>query len=225
MDTMKALFETKRYIEDGLCRELNLNMVQVPLIVDRNSGGQPTCSTGDGSRTPVEFKAGLGLDKPIDAQVVQAATKWKRVALRQFGCRAQEGICTDMKAVRKDYFLDHDHSSYVDQWDWEKVVTEEDRNLDYLKTTVRKIWKVLAGAGKHAQEMFPQLRSGEYAEIPEELKFIHAEELLEMYPDLPRKQRETKILQEHPAVFIVGIGWPLADGYPHEMRASTTTTG
>jgi len=218
MDTMKALFETKRYIEDGLCRELNLNMVQVPLIVDRNSGVNDMLDR-DGSRTPVEFKAGLGLNRPIDAQVVQAATKWKRLALRQFGCRSQEGVCTDMKAVRKDYFLDHDHSSYVDQWDWEKVITEEDRNLDYLKTTVRKIWKVLAGAGRHAQEMFPQLRSGDYAEIPEELKFIHAEELLEMYPDLPRKQRETRILQEYPAVFIAGIGWPLADGYPHEMRA------
>ncbi|MHC4848653.1 MAG: aspartate--ammonia ligase, partial [Planctomycetota bacterium] len=218
METMQALFEVKRYIEDGLCRELNLNMVQVPLIVDRNSGVNDMLDR-DGSRTPVEFKAGLGLDKKIDAQVVQAATKWKRLALAQFGCRMHEGVCTDMKAVRKDYFLDHDHSSYVDQWDWEKVISDEDRNLAYLKDTVQRIWKVLAGAGKHALEIFPQLRSDTYGEIPEELKFIHAEELLEMYPDLPRKQRETRILQEYPAVFIIGIGWPLEDGYPHEMRA------
>jgi len=218
METMNALFETKRFIEDGLCRELNLDMVQVPLIVDRNSGVNDMLDR-DGSRTPVEFEAGLGLKQKIHAQVVQAATKWKRMALRQFGCRMYEGVCTDMKAVRKDYFLDHDHSSYVDQWDWEKVIDDSDRNVDYLKDTVQRIWKVLAGAGNHLLEIYPQLRTDRYGGFPETLKFIHAEELLEMYPDLPRKQRETKILQEHPAVFIIGIGWPLADGYPHEMRA------
>ncbi len=172
METMQALFEVKRYIEDGLCRELNLNMVQVPLIVDRNSGVNDMLDR-DGSRTPVEFKAGLGLDKKIDAQVVQAATKWKRLALAQFGCRMHEGVCTDMKAVRKDYFLDHDHSSYVDQWDWEKVIGDEDRTLAYLEDTVQRIWKVLAGAGKHALEIFPQLRNDTYGKFPEELKFIH----------------------------------------------------
>jgi aspartate--ammonia ligase len=218
MQTMQALFEVKRYIEEGLCRGLNLNMVQVPLIVDRNSGVNDMLDR-DGSRTPVEFRAGLGLEKQIDAQVVQAATKWKRLALKQFDCRMHEGICTDMKAVRKDYFLDHDHSSYVDQWDWEKVIDDENRNLDYLKDTVRRIWSVIVGAGKHAEELFPQLRTNRYGGIPEDLKFIHAEELLDMYPDLPRKQRETRLLQEHPAVFIIGIGWPLEDGYPHEMRA------
>jgi aspartate--ammonia ligase len=125
-----------------------------------------------------------------------------------------------MKAVRKDYFLDHDHSSYVDQWDWEKVITAEDRNLDYLTDAVKKIWKVLKGAENHLQEMFPQLKSDKYPSLPEELKFIHAEEILDMYPDLPRKQRETEIIKKYPAVFIYGIGWPLKDGYPHEMRAA-----
>ena len=218
METMKALFEVKRYVEDGLAKELNLQLVQVPLIVDKHSGTNDMLDR-DGSRTPVEFPAGLGLKKRIEAQVVQAATKWKRPALKQFGCKPGEGINTDMKAVRKDYFLDHDHSSYVDQWDWEKVITAEDRNLDYLKDTVRKIWKVLRGAGKHAQELFPQL-AGKYPDFPEELVFLHAEEILEMYPDLPRKQRETAILQKYPAVFIIGIGWVLEDGYPHEMRAA-----
>ena len=217
METMKALFEVKRYVEDGLATELNLQLDQVPLIVDKHSGTNDMLDR-DGSRTPVEFPAGLGLKKRIEAQVVQAATKWKRPALKQFGCKPGEGINTDMKAVRKDYFLDHDHSSYVDQWDWEKVITAEDRNLDYLKDTVRKIWKVLRGAGKHAQELFPQL-AGKYPDFPEELVFLHAEEILEMYPDLPRKQRETAILQKYPAVFIIGIGWVLEDGYPHEMRA------
>jgi len=151
---------------------------------------------------------------------VQAATKWKRMALAQFECAVGEGICTDMRAVRKDYFLDHDHSSYVDQWDWERRITLGMRNLDVLKDTVKRIWKVIRGAGLHAQELFPALKSSQYPEIPEHLTFIHAEELLDMYPDLPRKQRETAILQKYPAVFIIGIGWVLKDGYPHEMRAA-----
>jgi aspartate--ammonia ligase len=217
-ETQQALFAVKRYIEEHLCRELNLMMVTVPLIVDRDSGVNDMLDR-DGSRTPVEFPCGLGLDEPIRAQVVQAATKWKRPALKQFGCEVGEGICTDMRAVRKDYFLDHDHSAYVDQWDWERAITVEDRNLAFLTEVVKKIWKVLRGAGRLAEEMFPQLR-GAFPEIPDELTFLHAEEILEMYPDLPRKQRETEVLQKHPAIFIVGIGHPLADGYPHEMRAA-----
>ncbi len=219
METMKALFAVKGYIEENLCKELNLQMVQVPLIVTRESGVNDMLDR-DGSRTPIEFPCGLGLERPINAQVVQAATKWKRMALKQFGCGVGEGLCTDMKAVRKDYFLDHDHSAYVDQWDWEKVITEEDRTLDYLRDTVRRIWKVIWGAGEFAQEQFPQLKTDRYPDIPEELTFLHAEDILAMYPDLPRKQRETNVLQEYPAVFIIGIGWPLEDGYPHEMRAA-----
>ncbi len=218
METMDALFVAKRVIEDGLCRELNLSMVQVPLIVSKDSGVNDMLDR-DGSRTPVEFPAGLGLEQPITTQVVQAATKWKRTALAQFGCAVGEGICTDMKAVRKDYFLDHDHSAYVDQWDWEKRIAAEDRTLGYLEDTVRRIWRVLHEAAEAVTAMFPALRDG-YPPIPAELEFIHAEDLLAMYPDLPRKQRETRLLQEHPAVFIVGVGWPLADGYPHEMRAA-----
>lgn len=218
-ETQQALFAAKRYIEDNLCAELGLMMVTVPLIVSRQSGVNDYLDR-DGSRTPVEFPCGLGLEKRIEAQVVQAATKWKRMALRQFGCKVGEGINTDMRAVRKDYFLDHDHSSYVDQWDWELVIAEEDRNLEFLTGVVRKIWKVLRGAEGHAMELFPALRDARYPELPDELTFLHAEEILDRYPDLPRKQREERILQEHPAVFIYGIGWPLADGYPHEMRAA-----
>ncbi|MCJ7497078.1 MAG: aspartate--ammonia ligase [candidate division Zixibacteria bacterium] len=220
LERMKALFAIKEYIEKNLCKELNLQMVQVPLIVDVESGVNDMLDR-DGSRTPIQFHISNDYNKnPIDAQVVQAATKWKRPALKQFGCKTGEGICTDMKAIRKDYFLDHDHSSYVDQWDWEKVMTVEQRNLKYLKDTVRKIWKVIYGAGKHAQELFPQLKKSKYPDFPEELTFLHAEEILDMYPDLPRKQRETAVLQKYPAVFIIGIGWTLKDGYPHEMRAA-----
>jgi aspartate--ammonia ligase len=217
-ETMKALYATKTYIEKNLCKELNLMMVQVPLIVDVNSGVNDYLDR-DGSRTPIQFHISNDYDQhPIDAQVVQAATKWKRLALKQFDCEVGEGVCTDMRAVRKDYFLDHDHSCYVDQWDWERVITAEDRNLKFLTMIVKKIWKVLKGAEELAIDMYPQLKK--IPSLPKDLTFLHAEEILEMFPDLPRKQRETKILQEYPAVFIYGIGWTLADGYPHEMRAA-----
>jgi aspartate--ammonia ligase len=219
-ETQLALFHLKRYIEDHLCDELNLFHVEVPLIVTRESGVNDYLDR-DGSRTPIEFPCGLGLERRMDCQVVQAATKWKRMALRQFECRPGEGICTDMRAVRKDYFLDHDHSAYVDQWDWEKVITPDQRNLDVLKDTVRRIWKVITGAETFIHDKFPRLADGRHPRLPAEICFLHAEELLDMYPDLPRKQRETKVLTEHaPAIFIIGIGQVLADGYPHEMRAA-----
>ncbi|HUN89432.1 MAG TPA: hypothetical protein VMU28_11605 [Terriglobales bacterium] len=220
-ETQEAIFHLRRYIEDNLCRELNLMMVQVPLIVDVESGVNDMLDR-DGSRTPIGFHISNDRDKhPIEAQVVQAATKWKRVALKEFKCKVGEGICTDMRAVRKDYFLDHDHSAYVDQWDWERVIGNENRSLRFLELVVRRIWKVIVGAEKFAQEMFPQLKDDRFPNLPDELTFLHAEDILEMYPDLPRKQRETKVLKEYaPAVFIIGIGWPLKDGFPHENRAA-----
>ena len=219
-ETQQAITLVKRYIEDGLCRELNLIRVEVPLIVDVESGVNDYLDR-DGSRTPVEFHISNDRNKnPIDAQVVQAATKWKRVALKQFGMKTGEGLVTDMRAVRKDYFLDHDHSAYVDQWDWEKVIKPEQRSLAFLRETVERIWKVIKGAETYIQELFPALKTSNYPNLPDELVFMHAEELLQRYPDLPRKMRETAILQECPAIFIYGIGWVLDDGYPHEMRAA-----
>ncbi|MCB9366179.1 MAG: aspartate--ammonia ligase [Calditrichaeota bacterium] len=220
-ETQWALAKLKRFIEDGMCKELNLFRVECPLIVDKFSGVNDYLDR-DGSRTPIDFHINNDYNKhPIDAQVVQAATKWKRVALKQFDCEVGEGIITDMRAVRKDYFLDHDHSAYVDQWDWERVMTMKDRNLDFLKMIVRKEWKVLTDAEDYIQSEFPKLKDARWPNLPKELVFLHAEEILDMYPDLPRKQRETKVLsEEHPAVFIVGIGWTLKDGYPHEMRAA-----
>ena len=218
--TQQAIFATGDYIEQGLCRELNLQRVTVPLIVEAGSGVNDMLDR-DGSRTPVGFHISNDYDQhPVDAQIVQAATKWKRVALRQFDCVPGEGICTDMRAVRKDYFLDHDHSCYVDQWDWEQVITEDQHTLGFLKSTVSKIWRVLVGAERFVQEMFPVLRDPRYPCLPDELTFLHAEDILAMYPGLPRKQRETMVLRRHPAIFIIGIGWPLQDGYPHEMRAA-----
>ena len=219
-ETQEALFVAKDAIEAGLGRELGLLRVTVPLIVDAESGVNDFLDR-DGSRTPIQFHISNDHDEhPIDAQVVQAATKWKRVALKQFGMEPGQGIVTDMRAVRKDYFLDHDHSAYVDQWDWEQVIDAEDRNLDYLTDVVKKLWKVLKGAEVEVLDRFPKMRTEKYPDLPDELTFLHAEEILERFPDLPRKQRETAILQEYPGIFIYGIGWPLADGYPHEMRAA-----
>jgi aspartate--ammonia ligase len=218
--TQIAVFAVKDYIEENLCKELNLIRVTVPLIVDAESGVNDMLDR-DGSRTPIGFHISNDNGKnPVDAEVVQAATKWKRMALRQFDMKPGEGLITDMRAVRKDYFLDHDHSAYVDQWDWELAITEDQRSLGFLKAVVEKIWKVIKGAETHVMELFPQLRSDSHPELPSELSFIHAEDLLDRYPDLPRKERETQILQEYPALFIYGIGWPLKDGYPHEMRAA-----
>jgi len=218
-DTQKAITAAKRYIEDNLCKELNLIRVEVPLIVDAESGINDYLDR-DGSRGPVSFHISNDHGKhPIDAQVVQAATKWKRMALKEFGMGVGEGLVTDMRAVRKDYFLDHDHSAYVDQWDWEKAISADQRSLEFLTQTVEGIWKVIKGAEGHVQELFPALKT-RYPNLPDKLTFLHAEEILDRYPDLPRKARETAILQECPAVFIYGIGWTLKDGYPHEMRAA-----
>jgi aspartate--ammonia ligase len=219
-ETQKAIYAVKGYIEENLCKELNLMMVQVPLIVDVESGVNDFLDR-DGSRTPIQFHVTNDYNKhPVDAQVVQAATKWKRMALKQFGMQPGEGLCTDMRAVRKDYFLDHDHSVYVDQWDWELALTEKERNLQFLTSVVKKIWKVIKGAEVYAQERFPKLKTNKYPNLPEDLTFLHAEDILDKFPDMPRKQRETAILQEYPAIFIYGIGWTLKDGYPHEMRAA-----
>ncbi|MCX6245927.1 MAG: aspartate--ammonia ligase [Bacteroidetes bacterium] len=219
-ETQMALTAVKQYIEENLCKELNLIRVECPLIVDVKSGVNDYLDR-DGSRTPIDFHIKNDYDKhPIDAQVVQAATKWKRMALKQFGMKVGEGLYTDMRAVRKDYFLDHDHSAYVDQWDWELVMTKEQRNLQFLTGVVEKLWKTLKGAEEHSQKLFPKLKSDKYPNLPDQIKFLHAEEILDMFPTLPRKQRETAILQKYPAVFIYGIGWTLADGYPHEMRAA-----
>jgi aspartate--ammonia ligase len=219
-ETQLAEYAIKDYVEQNLCKELNLVRVTVPLIVDAESGVNDLLDR-DGSRTPIQFHISNDHEKnPIDAQVVQAATKWKRMALKQFGMKVGEGLLTDMRAVRKDYFLDHDHSAYVDQWDWELAITDKQRNLKFLREVVEKIWKVLKGAETDVQQLFPQLKTDKYPNLPDELVFIHAEEILERFPDLPRKQRETTILQEYPAIFIIGIGWVLEDGYPHEMRAA-----
>ncbi|KAA8496871.1 Aspartate--ammonia ligase [Porphyridium purpureum] len=219
--TQQALFLAKRLIEEGLQRELNLMPVQVPLLVTEESGLNDTLDR-DGARTPVAFT--IQNDEPehaVHAQIVQAVTKWKRKALLEYGLtNPGEGLITDMRAVRKDYWLDIDHSSYVDQWDWEVTITDEQRNLDTLVSVVKKIYRVLKDTEREVHGQFPQLNDPRYPDLPDDIKFIHAEDLLKMFPDLPRKERETAILKQEKAVFLYGIGWVLDNGVPHEMRAA-----
>src|ERR1035441_5831893 len=161
-DTQRSIFAGKAFIEEHLCSALNLMMVTVPLIVDTESGINDLLDR-DGSRTPIQFHISNDRGQhPLDAQIVQAATKWKRVALQRFGMQPGEGLCTDRRAVRKDYFLDHDHSAYVDQWDWEKAIHFYEHDLDFLKQTVNAIWKVLVDAETFLQERFPSLKNPRY---------------------------------------------------------------
>jgi aspartate--ammonia ligase len=141
---------------------------------------------------------------------------------QQFDCKVGEGVVTDMRAVRKDYFLDHDHSAYVDQWDWERRITPEDRNLDYLKDTVKKIWKVIYNADRVPSREFPKLK--DHDELPARPEGARLPARRGAPGEVPgsaaQAARDQAILQEYPAIFIIGIGWVLKDGYPHEMRAA-----
>jgi aspartate--ammonia ligase len=150
------------------------------------------------------------------AEVVHSLAKWKRLKLAELGTPVGRGIYTDMNALRPDEDLDNIHSIYVDQWDWEKVIDRSDRNLDFLKKTVRHIYEAIKVTENCLYVEFPQLQPS----LPEEIFFIHAEELLQMYPELSPKERENKIVKQHKAVFIIGIGGELSDGSIHDGRSA-----
>ena len=147
------------------------------------------------------------------------------MALAQFDMKPGEGLVTDMRAVRKDYFLDHDHSAYVDQWDWEQVITAEQRTLAYLTDTVRAIWRVIRSAEELVLDLYPQLRDPRYPSLPDELTFIHAEDLLALYPDLPRKQRETASCRRTPRSSSTGSAGRSPTATRTSCARPTTTTG
>jgi aspartate--ammonia ligase len=157
-------------------------------------------------------------DKSMDearAEVVQSLAKWKRVALRRYGFQPGEGIYTDMNAIRRDDDMDNTHSIFVDQWDWEAVITAEQRTTDYLKDTVRRIVKAIADTNRLLQQKYPLLTT----QIREDVLFITAQELADRYPELSGKEREDAITREYGTVFLMQIGVPLADGKPHDSRA------
>ena len=210
-NTEKAIKAVKDMFQDNLSAQLALLRVTAPMVVLSGTGLNDDLN---GIENPVSFPV-----KDMDgrkAEVVHSLAKWKRMKLAQMGVQAGRGIYTDMNALRPEEELDNIHSIYVDQWDWEKVICVEDRNLAYLKKTVRRIYEAVKVTENKLYVEFPQIEPI----LPEEIFFIHAEQLLQMYPGLSPKEREDAVVKEHKAVFVIGIGGPLSDGVPHDGRAA-----
>lgn len=209
-ETERAIKMIKDFFELNLASELKLRRVTAPLFVQRGTGINDDLN---GIERPVSFE--VKDMEGIVAEIVHSLAKWKRMMLADYGIANGYGIYTDMNALRPDEELDNIHSIYVDQWDWEKIVMPHQRNLDELKDIVRRIYAVIKRTEFIVYENLPAI----VPSLPEEIRFIHAEELFERYPDLHPKEREHKIAKEHGAVFIIGIGASLPDGKPHDGRA------
>ena len=211
-DTQKAISLLKRLFEDRLGALLNLQRVSAPLFVDEASGLNDNLN---GYERPVKFDI---LRSEHKAEIVQSLAKWKRLALKRYGFYPGKGIVADMDAVRRDEDeLDNLHSVYVDQWDWEKVILPENRNLDYLKSTVMDIVTAICDTQETMQAIYPQLQAT--GKLNRRVSFVTAQELEDLYPDYTPKQRENAYLREHGTAFIIGIGAPLRSGKPHDGRA------
>ncbi len=211
-DTQKAISLLKRLFEDRLGALLNLQRVSAPLFVDEASGLNDNLN---GYERPVSFDI---LRSPHRAEIVQSLAKWKRLALKRYGFYPGKGIVADMDAVRRDEDeLDALHSVYVDQWDWEKVILPENRNLDYLKSTVMDIVTAICDTQDTMQAIYPQLQA--LGKLSRRVSFVTAQELEDMYPGFTPKERENAYVREHPTSFIIGIGAPLRSGKPHDGRA------
>lgn len=208
--TEQAIKLVKDTFQDNLSAELKLRRVTAPLFVLKGTGINDDLN---GVERKVTFPIKDLDDKP--AEVVNSLAKWKRMALADYQIEQGYGIYTDMNAIRPDEELDNLHSLYVDQWDWERVMTDKERTLDYLKYIVTKIYEVLKRTEFVIFENYPEIKPI----LPDAITFVHAEELQAMYPDMTPKEREAEILKKHKAVFIIGIGGELADGKPHDGRA------
>ena len=211
-DTQKAIGLLKRLFEDQLAANLNLFRVSAPLFVEESSGLNDNLN---GVERPVGFDI-LRSDK--HAEVVQSLAKWKRLALKRYGFYPGKGLYTDMNAIRRDEDeLDNLHSVYVDQWDWEKVILPENRNLDYLKSTVMDIVEAICDTQDTMQAIYPQLQS--LGKLDRRVSFVTSQQLEDAYPELTPKQRENAYLREHKTAFIIGIGGALRSGQKHDGRA------
>ena len=211
-DTQKAISLLKRIFADNLGAKLDLYRVSAPLFVDENSGLNDNLN---GYERPVSFDI---LHADARAEVVQSLAKWKRQALKRYNFWPGKGIYTDMNAIRRDEDeLDNLHSVYVDQWDWEKVILPENRNLDYLKSTVMDIVTAICDTQSTMQAIYPQLAV--LPELEKRVSFITTQQLEDMYPALSPKQRENAYVKEHPTTFIIGIGKTLKSGKKHDGRA------
>ena len=209
--TEKAIKAVKNMFQDNLSAQLALLRVTAPMMVLTGTGINDDLS---GVERPVRFPVkGMG-DR--QAEVVHSLAKWKRLKLAELGIAPGRGIYTDMNALRPDEELDNIHSIYVDQWDWERVINDSDRNLEFLKKMVRRIYEAIKVTENKLYVEFPQIKP----ELPEDIFFIHSEELLRMYPDMTPKQRENAITKKYGAVFIIGIGGELSNGEAHDSRAA-----
>ena len=210
-NTEKAIKAVKTMFQDNLSAQLALLRVTAPMVVLTGTGINDDLN---GVERPVRFPI-KGMEER-QAEVVHSLAKWKRLKLSELEVLPGRGIYTDMNALRPDEDLDNIHSIYVDQWDWERVIRPEDRNLDFLKKTVRRIYEAIKVTENKLYVEFPQI----VPELPENIHFIHSEELLQMYPSLSPKQRENEITRKYGAVFIIGIGGELSDGSIHDGRAA-----
>ncbi len=212
IETEVAIKFVKDSFEKELAKELKLTRVSAPLFVKPESGLNDNLN---GIERAVSFDVkDLGMNSQVE--IVQSLAKWKRMALARYGFTEGTGLYTDMNAIRRDETLDEIHSVYVDQWDWEKIITEKQRSVVYLKRTVKSIYKVLLKVAKAVNKKYPQLTY----ELPDKITFISTKQLEKLYPDKSRKEREKIIAKKYGAVFVSQIGWDLADGRPHDGRAA-----
>lgn len=210
IDTEIAIKFIKDYFEKQFSEALHLTRVSAPLLVLPESGLNDYLN---GTERPVKFDV-LDLDKEVE--IVQSLAKWKRMALCKYHFPIDSGLYTDMNAIRRDEKLDETHSIYVDQWDWEYSISKAERNLAFLQATVRKIYRVILDLSKAVSTKYPECSIF----LPNDIFFISAKELEELYPHLSRKERELHITKEKYSVFIYQIGWDLRDGMPHDGRAA-----
>lgn len=210
LETEIAIKFIKDTFEKELAKSLKLTRVSAPLFVLPESGLNDNLN---GYERAVRFDV-LTLKKEVE--IVQSLAKWKRMALAKYGFETETGLYTDMNAIRRDEDLDAIHSVYVDQWDWEKIITEKDRKLSYLKKTVKSIYKALKKLSVAVNKKYPMLTHN----LPEEITFISTKELEQAYPELTRKEREVAAAKKYGAIFLYKIGWPLSDGKPHDGRAA-----
>ncbi len=210
MQTEQGIKLIKDFFQANLSTALRLRRVTAPLFVLRGLGINDDLN---GVERPVSFPI-KDMGEQV-AEVVHSLAKWKRLMLGEYGIKPGYGLYTDMNAIRGDEELDNLHSLYVDQWDWERTINAEDRNIEYLKKTVRSIYCAIRRTEYLVQETYPQIEPF----LPEEIHFISSEELLRMYPDKTPKERENLICEKYGAVFIMGIGGKLSDGKEHDLRA------
>lgn len=210
METEIAIKYVKDNFEKLLAKALKLTRVSAPLFVLPETGLNDNLN---GYERAVRFDI---KDVGKDAEIVQSLAKWKRMALKKYSFPAESGLYTDMNAIRRDEDLDALHSCYVDQWDWEKIITKEERTYAYLKKTVKNIYGVLRKMNILVGKKYPEL----LIDLPKDIYFISTSDLENKYPNLTRKERENAICKEKKAVFIYQIGWPLKDGKSHDGRAA-----